>query len=267
MKAECTHLELLDGYGTAYVGFCAECGAPVERIHSKLSAEKRKVTPIQPPQRHNVTAYNFEQVIDSESGVDRDLGDRLVLPDPPGRKHGTVRAKLTYAGRLKPMADPDDLRNPAVYEVVNVITGVDGKPPVQAPRAPDTGAASVGRSKYGNVPVTTADGRFDSTGEERYWRTVLKVREAAGEIHELKRQVSFELRGKNGGLIGKFRPDYTFTERVENVYDKSDRFHKVAVDFKSGPTRTAAYKLRVKLFSDNYPEWTFREATKDDLPR
>ena len=54
-------------------------------------------------------------------------------------------------------------------------------------------------SKYGNRPTTTDDGRFDSAWEYEYWQE-LKLRERAGDISELQRQVRVSLEGKNGPI-------------------------------------------------------------------
>ncbi len=46
--------------------------------------------------------------------------------------------------------------------------------------------------KYRNRVTETADGRFDSEAEYRHW-CHLKLRQRAGEITDLRRQVVFEL--------------------------------------------------------------------------
>ncbi len=48
------------------------------------------------------------------------------------------------------------------------------------------------RSKFGNKPVTTEDGTFDSKNEWRRW-LFLKEAQMQGEIHGLCRQITFEL--------------------------------------------------------------------------
>ena len=47
-------------------------------------------------------------------------------------------------------------------------------------------------SKFGNKKVTTEDGTFDSRGEWRRW-LFLKEAQQNGEIHDLCRQITFEL--------------------------------------------------------------------------
>lgn len=47
-------------------------------------------------------------------------------------------------------------------------------------------------SKFGNRKVKTPDGEFDSKREYQRWQE-LKLLERAGAIHDLMRQVSFEL--------------------------------------------------------------------------
>ena len=48
------------------------------------------------------------------------------------------------------------------------------------------------RIKYGNKKIVTADGEFDSRREYQRW-CELKLLERAGKIHDLHRQVRFEL--------------------------------------------------------------------------
>lgn len=66
------------------------------------------------------------------------------------------------------------------------------------------------RHKYG-AKATVVDGiRFPSKHEAKCW-TELRLREQAGEIRNLKRQVQFEL--KVGEVsIGKYIADFTFEE-------------------------------------------------------
>ena len=47
-------------------------------------------------------------------------------------------------------------------------------------------------SKYGNKKIQTPDGEFDSKREYKRWQE-LKLLARAGKIHDLMRQVSFEL--------------------------------------------------------------------------
>jgi len=87
------------------------------------------------------------------------------------------------------------------------------------------------RHKYRNTPVVIDGIRFDSKGEAGYW-TQLKLREAAGEITDLERQVPIELRGAYGFVryksnrIAKCVIDFKYTENGQSVY----------VDFKGHQT-------------------------------
>ena len=92
-------------------------------------------------------------------------------------------------------------------------------------------------SKYRNVKVVVDGLTFDSKREAQYWRE-LQLRERAGEIHDLVRQVSFDL----------LAPDYIngFSVRIASyvadfVYlDRQNVRH--VVDYKG--YKTAEYRLK-----------------------
>ncbi len=71
--------------------------------------------------------------------------------------------------------------------------------------------------KYRNVPTETRHGRFDSKGEAKYYDE-LWLRERAGEITNLERQVRIKLDGKIGpvcydsGRQAAAVIDYAFTD-------------------------------------------------------
>lgn len=92
-------------------------------------------------------------------------------------------------------------------------------------------------SKYGNHKVIDADGlTHDSRKEYRRWLE-LQLRERAGEISNLRRQVVFDL-VVNGQLVCKYIADAT--------YDEGGAF--VVEDTKSEPTRKRRdYILKRKL--------------------
>lgn len=70
-------------------------------------------------------------------------------------------------------------------------------------------------SKYRNVRTVTADGeKFDSIAEADFW-IELKVREQAGEIRDLKRQVRF----------GLYAPDFS----TSRSYTASCEMHSVDI--------------------------------------
>lgn len=92
--------------------------------------------------------------------------------------------------------------------------------------------------KYKNQPVTTEEGYFASQAEYRQWCN-LKLRQRAGEIEGLARQVPYELT-VNGVLICKYIADATYTEL------KPVRLF-VVEDAKG--VRTPEFKLKAKLFA------------------
>lgn len=69
-------------------------------------------------------------------------------------------------------------------------------------------------SKYGNVRTKVGELRFDSRAEARRWGELCLL-ELAGEIVDLKRQVSFPLdvTGKYGVCRRKYIADFTYLTR------------------------------------------------------
>lgn len=103
-------------------------------------------------------------------------------------------------------------------------------------------------SKYRNVKVEYEGMRFDSKHELQCWKN-LKLREKAGEIGQLHRQVSFPL-VVSGVHIGKFTADFVWIENRSQV----------VADAKSPPTRKeTAYRLRKKLFEAIFAPLVIRE--------
>ena len=106
----------------------------------------------------------------------------------------------------------------------------NGQAPIASPAKPQ---------KFRNVKVTDADGiTHDSRKEYRRW-CELELRERAGEIRSLRRQVPYAL-VVNGVLVCSYVADFVFVEgeatRVE--------------DCKSPPTRKlAAYRIKRKLMA------------------
>lgn len=73
-------------------------------------------------------------------------------------------------------------------------------------------------NKFHAIPTTTADGiRHDSKAEASRWDT-LKLRERAGEISDLQRQVEFPLL-VNGIQIGKYKCDFLYRENGGRVIE------------------------------------------------
>jgi len=102
------------------------------------------------------------------------------------------------------------------------------------------------KSKFGNKK-TELDGMvFDSKGEADHY-SELKLLERSGQIQNLRLQVAYELRGMNGATICKYIADFEYIEKGQMVVE----------DFKG--MATAVYKLKAKLFKDNFPDIQFRE--------
>lgn len=106
-----------------------------------------------------------------------------------------------------------------------------------------------GGHKYKAKPQRTADGYFASKKELARWEQ-LKLLQQAGAITNLSRRrehCTFPLRGYNGSEVCKYIADYVFVENGKNV----------AADAKG--MVLDVYKLKRKLFLDNYPNWEHRE--------
>ena len=119
----------------------------------------------------------------------------------------------------------------------------------KAPPAPQNSK----KSKYHNIKTVQNGIRFDSKKEARRFLQ-LRAMEQAGEISGLKLQVNFTLQE------GYTKPD---GERVRPIVYKADFTYRrkdeegrytlyIVEDVKSGPTRTAAYRLKRKLFREKY---------------
>lgn len=87
--------------------------------------------------------------------------------------------------------------------------------------------------KYNAVPVVTEEGRFASTREFQHWK-ISKLRERAGEIRNLERQVAFRLE-----VNGVHICDYI----ADEIYFEGGR--RVVVDVKG--YATPEFKLKAKL--------------------
>ena len=94
------------------------------------------------------------------------------------------------------------------------------------------------KNKFGNVKTEVDGVRFDSKGEAAYWQQ-LRLRERAGEISDLKRQVSFPM--PVGDLVVcRLVVDFVYCEAGEWV----------AEDFKG--VVTPECRIKLKLFRAIY---------------
>lgn len=93
------------------------------------------------------------------------------------------------------------------------------------------------RPKYGNRKVTDAAGNVHDSGKEyRRW-CELQLREKAGEISQLRRQVPFAL-VVNGVLVCQYIADAVYVDGAATIVE----------DCKSPPTRAKPeYRIKLKL--------------------
>lgn len=96
------------------------------------------------------------------------------------------------------------------------------------------------RRKYRNTPTEVDGIKFPSKLEAKRW-CELKLLDRGGAISELKRQVPFELFGRNGGLICRYRCDFMYRERGDFVVEDTKGME------------TPEFKIKRNLFADNYP--------------
>lgn len=89
-------------------------------------------------------------------------------------------------------------------------------------------------SKYGAIPTTVGDIRFDSRREATRWLELCWL-EKAGEITALERQVTYALTVK-GVSIGKVVPDFRYLRAGAVVVE----------DVKSKPTMTPLFRWKAK---------------------
>lgn len=105
----------------------------------------------------------------------------------------------------------------------------------------------VKQSKYKNKKVIYDGIKFDSIKEKAHY-IKYKLMEQSGEIHNLKRQVEFE-------LIETFKLNdrtYRKTKYIADFtyYDKHNKLH--VIDVKSKATKTRVYELKKKLMAYKY---------------
>lgn len=123
-----------------------------------------------------------------------------------------------------------------------------------APQAPDKPQDRPVRVKYGNK-ATEVGGRVFASGREARAYQDLLVLQAAGKIAELALQPQFELQPAAVTPWGKklravvYVADFQFRE--------VDTGHEVVVDAKG--CKTAAYRIKAKLFQLKYPQFRFEE--------
>ncbi len=114
---------------------------------------------------------------------------------------------------------------------------------------------SWGQNKFKAKPTVVDGIRFASKAEARRYGN-LKLLERAGKIEGLKLQPKFPLTGVNGGSIGRYTADFEYTELGDNCAPLG----RVVEDVKSTATaKGEAYRLRIRLFKENYPDVDFRE--------
>lgn len=129
--------------------------------------------------------------------------------------------------------------------------GVDVGPAgrgVASPKGQIPAGRASKRSKHGAVKTTLGYERFDSKLEASCW-LALKLRETAGEIRNLRRQVKFSLFMNFGEHYGIYTADFVYEQTPR--YDKLDRWTLVVADTKSPHTRKLPAWQKVKKLMRN----------------
>ena len=99
-------------------------------------------------------------------------------------------------------------------------------------------------AKYGNTKVKVDGITFDSKAEARRYGE-LKMLERAGEVVLLRLQPECKLWGRGGTVICKYRADFAYMRWRDGKY-----CDEVVEDVKG--MKTPVYRLKAKLFKDNY---------------
>lgn len=99
--------------------------------------------------------------------------------------------------------------------------------------------------KYKNKPTFVGMIRFDSKAEANRYNE-LRLLAQGNQIGDLKRQVTFALYGKNGASVCSYRCDFMYSESGRVVVEDVKGFE------------TPEFRIKQKLFNDNYPDIEFR---------
>jgi Protein of unknown function (DUF1064) len=110
-------------------------------------------------------------------------------------------------------------------------------------------------NKYG-AKKTEYQGRLYDSKHEAGIAQEMNLLVKAGEVVRVEPQRTFVLYGKNGGKIRTHRPDFllTFKDGHQEVWGA-----------KGFPTPT--WQLKLKLFTDNYPDLTYIVITPKETCR
>ena len=145
-------------------------------------------------------------------------------------------------------ADAAQARAGAAWALkAGVLAGKDSR----AGKAPQTPYLTPQRSKHRAVKTTVGGERFDSKLEWRVWAD-LKLRQVAGEIRGLRRQVRFSLFMTNGEHYGIYTADFVYLESL--VVDSGGARYAwdyIVADAKSPHTRKLPAWQKVKLLMKN----------------
>lgn len=101
-----------------------------------------------------------------------------------------------------------------------------------------TGQVAKKPSKYRNKPVIVDNIRFASKREAAYYGE-LKMREKAGEVHDVQLQRRYVLAAQNGMLISVYVADFVYHDAVQNKTR--------VIDVKGFMTREFVMKRRMML--------------------
>lgn len=116
-----------------------------------------------------------------------------------------------------------------------------------------------GENKFHAKKVTLDGFKYDSKWEAQKGHE-LQLKQEAGLIKDLQRQVSFELQeGFTNNQGKKMRP---IVYVADFMYFDCETNQTVVMDTKSPATRTDAYMIKKKLFEYKYPQYIFLEVCK-----
>lgn len=110
-----------------------------------------------------------------------------------------------------------------------------------------------GRNKYGAQKTFFDNRRYDSKGEAILAQR-LSLLQKGGQFTKVEPQVTFWLYGKNGSKICKHIVDFLTSDSG----GRQEVFEYKGVE-------TASYKIKLKLFKDNYQNIKYNLIKKEDL--
>lgn len=124
------------------------------------------------------------------------------------------------------------------------LAAFNAKRPIKVHHCEDHAPKAHRHSKYNNVRFTDSEGSWDSKKERKRWE-LLRLRESAGQIQNLRRQVPYELIPVSFKKHKRLRP---ITYVADFVYEEEGQ--TIVEDSKG--VRNKVYLLKKRLMWEKY---------------